>query len=73
MRAAVLDELTLVHDYDLVEVEDGVELVRDGDEGVVGESGAKEALDVGVACSIETKALLLVLSIEQGMCGELTC
>lgn len=73
VRAAVLDELTLVHDYDLVEVEDGVELVRDGDEGVVGESGAKEALDVGVACSIETKALLLVLSIEQGMCGELTC
>ena len=55
MRAAVLDELALVHDDDLVKIEDGVELVRDSDEGVVWEAGAKKALDMGVACSIETK------------------
>jgi len=55
VRAAVLDELALVHDDDLVEVEDGVEFVRDGNECVVWEAGAKKALNMGVACSIETK------------------
>ena len=55
VRAAVLDELALVHDDNLVEVEYGVEFVRDGNEGVVWEAGAKKALDMGVACSIETK------------------
>ena len=61
MRTTVLNELTLVHDDDLVEVEYCIELVGDGDEGVMWESGAKEALDMGVACSIETESSLLAI------------
>jgi hypothetical protein len=34
VRLAVLDESTVVHDDDFVEVEDCVELVRDCDDGV---------------------------------------
>jgi hypothetical protein len=59
VRAAILDELAFVHDDDLVKVEDCVQLVSDGNESVVWESGAKEALDVGVASSIKTEKLLV--------------
>lgn len=63
MRTTVLNELTLVHDDDLVEVEYCIELVGDSDEGVMWESGAEEALDMGVTCSIETKRSLLVIDL----------
>jgi hypothetical protein len=61
MRTTVLDELSLIHDDDLVKVKDCIELVGYGDEGVVCESGAKEALDMGVARSVETRGLSLVI------------
>jgi hypothetical protein len=63
VRAAIFDKLALIHDYDFVKVQDGVELVRDSDEGVVWESGAEEALDMGIACSIKTRAVLLASGI----------
>jgi hypothetical protein len=63
VRTTVLNELTLVHDDDLVEVEYCIELVGDGDEGVMWESGAEEALDMGVTCSIETKRSLLAIDL----------
>jgi hypothetical protein len=37
--------------------------VGDGDEGVMWESGAEEALDMGVTCSIETKRSLLAIDL----------
>jgi hypothetical protein len=54
VRATVFYQLAFVHDDDFVEVEDGVEFVGDGYEGVVWEFGAQEALDVGVCCCVET-------------------
>jgi hypothetical protein len=48
VRLADLNQLALLHDDDLVEVEDGVELVRDGDDGVGCEARAEQALDVGI-------------------------
>ena len=63
MRTTVLHELTLVHDDDLVKVKYCVEFVGDGDKGMVWEPGTKEALDMGVTCSIETKRSLLVIDL----------
>jgi hypothetical protein len=54
VRRTVLDELALVHHDDFVEVEDRVELMGNRYEGVVGELGAEELLDVRVRCMVET-------------------
>ena len=61
MRTTVLHELTLVHDDDLVKVKYCVEFVGDGDKGMVWEPGTKEALDMGVACSVKTEEWLLAI------------
>ena len=45
MGAIELPELTVVEDGDLVEVDDGVEFVGDGEDGVVGELLADEELN----------------------------
>jgi hypothetical protein len=49
----VFYQLTFVHDDYFVVVEDGVEFVGDGYEGVVGKFGAEEALDVRICCCVE--------------------
>ena len=54
MRRPVLDKLALVHHNDFVEVEDGVELVRNSDERVVREFVAEQLLDVRVCGVVET-------------------
>jgi DNA-binding GntR family transcriptional regulator len=51
---AILDQRTLLHNDDLVEVENSVELVRDGDDSMCSELLAQEALNDGVRLRIET-------------------
>ncbi len=48
MRAVILDQRAVVEDGDLVEIDDGLEFVRHGDDGVLGEFLADDALDEGV-------------------------
>lgn len=48
VRAVELAQLPVVQHGDLVEVDDGLELVRHGDDGVPGELLADDALDEGV-------------------------
>lgn len=55
----VLDETTLVHDDDFVEVEDGFELMCDSDDGVGWEFLAQESLDLGVGLGVETVSSLV--------------
>lgn len=47
------DEHAFVQDGDFVEVEDRVELVRHGDDGVVGELFADDALHQGVGFAVD--------------------
>jgi hypothetical protein len=47
VRLPILHKLTLVHDNDLVEIKDSVELVGDGDDGMRCESGTEQSLDNG--------------------------
>jgi hypothetical protein len=54
IRLAILHQLAMVHDDHLVEIENRVELMRDGDDGVGRELGAQEALDVFVGVGVQT-------------------
>ena len=66
MRLAVLDQRALLHDDDLVEVQNRVEFVRDGDDGVGCEFLAQEALDLGVGLGVEAVSYGLVMRGEGG-------
>lgn len=59
VRSAVFDKLTLVHDDDLIKVKNGFEFVSNGDEGMVGELGAEQALDVSICCCVEAGVSLV--------------
>jgi len=44
MRLSILNEPTLIHDDDLIEIKDDVQFVRDGDDCVWGEFGMYKTL-----------------------------
>ena len=54
MRVVKLLEDAIVQHSDLVEVEDGLEFVRDGNNGVFGEPTADDALDELIGCFVHT-------------------
>jgi hypothetical protein len=53
MRLTVLDQRTLIHDNDLVEVKDCVEFMRDSDNSVRRKLLTQEALDNGIGGRIK--------------------
>lgn len=58
MWLTILDQGPLVHDDDLIEVENRVETMRDGDDGVGRELAAEEALDESVRGGIQANDAL---------------
>jgi hypothetical protein len=68
MWLTVLYECTLTHNDDLVEVENSIESVRDGNDRMGRESLAEEPLDDKVRCLIET-ALVSACRIRTSLKG----
>ena len=72
MGAPVFDQLTLVHDDDLVKVKYGIELVRDRDKGMMREGRAKEALDMSIRRRVKARGVLLATHAFLKMGGNKT-
>lgn len=64
--AVVLRQHAVVEHGHLVEVDDGLELVRDGDDGVLGEFLADDALDESVGCVVDAVGCVSVGGNEWG-------
>ena len=71
MRLPILNESALIHHDYLVKIQDGVEFVRDGNDGMRGEFGAQEPLNnqfgavVEASRGISVRSAKLVLRREE--------
>jgi hypothetical protein len=69
VRLPILHKLTLIHDNNLVEIKDSVELVGDSDDGMRCESGTEQSLDNGFRIIIKARQIN-TLEIEFNCCTE---